>query len=177
MPEERGPSVWRRVPLWVPVTGALLVLAVLLVSSGVVGRLWRSASSSGEEESATVPAEVRPVRRMAPVRRAAPPVPATVATPAPAGSAFAIQAASFRTERKARAALAELQRATGLAGTVVTAASAQGNWYRVVMGGFATQEEATAKSADLLARHVVPSDRIVVRAGAAAAAGAPAPTP
>jgi cell division septation protein DedD len=159
----------------VPIVGVLLIAAVLVLSSGLVGTLWRSANSPTAEDSAPVPATTSGIRRPGPARRAAHPAPIEQSARLPEGSAFAIQVASFRTERKARAALAELQGTSGLTGVVVTAASPQGNWYRVLLGGFATQEEAAAKSQELLSRRVVPADRIVVRGGAAPAPAAAQP--
>jgi cell division protein FtsN len=72
--------------------------------------------------------------------------------------------ASFRTERKARAALAEMDAATGLGGRVVNSPGGADPWFRVVIGSFATREDARARSAELMGRGIVPEDCMVVAA-------------
>ncbi len=158
---ESGPSLWSRIPLWVPIAGVLIVTAVAFLASGMGSQLWRSLSAPPVEEQTPATSAEEPAPAARPAASAAS---ASIATPSLAGGAYALQVASFRTERKARAALAEMDAATGLGGRVVNSPGGADPWFRVVIGSFATREDARARSAELMGRGIVPEDCMVVAA-------------
>lgn len=162
--EEREPFV-SRIPVSVAVLALLVVLGAVFFASGLAGNLWRAvstaASSPDGSSSVASPEETGEPTGSVPSTRPAP-------SASSAGSRYGLQVASYRTERRARAVLARLEGETGLKGIVDPYTTAQGEWYRVVLGGFSTPAEANSKGIELSANGAIPADRIVVRLGAAA---------
>jgi len=72
-----------------------------------------------------------------------------------------VQVASFRTRHRAEATLARASESTGLAGMVVPSPVDGIVWQRILLGAFATEEEAETALAPLLREGFV--TEIVVR--------------
>jgi general secretion pathway protein A len=159
---------WEKIPLSLVVMLLIGIAAGSFLASGLGAALWRTVSTGTFEElvadqdgagSDTVHQEPpAPARPSAPRTRTNPP-PVTAASPATGG--YAIQVASYRSERVARSALESLQRSTGLQGRVDT--SPDGEWTRVILGRYDTAAEAAQAGDELAGRGAVPTDRIVVR--------------
>ena len=171
-PEEKGsPFGWiRRIPLWAVLSVILIGAVIALLASGLPGNLWRSWSTGSlrqEEQSSneSVPPAGEEPARATPSRAAAHPGstnPHAALPPSESSARYGIQAASFKSEENARAALVGLQRATGLTGTVLPSGGSGTRWYRVVLGEFEHASAAVNKAQELSQKGVVPGDRVVV---------------
>jgi len=165
-PEPRTESrpFWRAIPSWAIGTAVLLVAVAVLLASGLPSSLWRAFSTGAMKVEDPAADETKPTP--APITNATRP---THTTPAPtpthaSGSAmhFGIQVASFHTQERAQAALADLEKSSGLKGHVDEVPHDQGPWYRVVLGDFENPEDARTQAERLEQGGVVPSDRMVV---------------
>jgi len=96
---------------------------------------------------------------------AAPPAASSTPAEAPAaatGPAFGIQVASFRTAGRAARVLHDYEETTGLPGEVLTSGEESDEpWYRIVLGRFASEEEARAQGETLLAKSII-AEAIVI---------------
>ena len=160
---EWEPTPRWRVPMWT-IGAALLVVGVVAVfATGLPGSMWR-AFSTGSVKIEDPQAQERTATSPPPAKSAGPRTAAASPSRPRAGGRihFAIQVASFRTEARARQALGELQKSTGLTGRVDEVAHESGSWYRVVLGDFTDAEEAQAEAVRLQGNGSVASDRMVV---------------
>jgi len=126
--------------------------------------LWRAFSTGAVKVEDPAADDSKPTP--APITNATRP---THTAPAPTptrGSSssmrFGIQVASFHTQERAQAALAGLEKSSGLKGHVDEVPHDQGPWYRVVLGDFENPEDARTQAERLEQGGVVPSDRMVV---------------
>jgi septal ring-binding cell division protein DamX len=138
------------------VVAAVAIGAVVIYSTGLgdlIARRGKPATTPDGAASTGAPAE------------APPPAPSSSpvdAPAAPSGPAFGIQVASFRTAGRAARVLHDYEETTGLPGEVLTSpGEVDEPWYRIVLGRFATEEEARAHGETLLAKSVI-AEAIVI---------------
>jgi cell division protein FtsN len=135
---------WRRDPFPAPGTGD------------------RDVPAMTSRREGALPAPVSP--SPAPSEPAGEPVAAR--GPAPEGGPFTLQVGSYRTRSKAASVLRDAEAGSGLRGEIVPAGPDDDRWYRILLGSFASAEEARAQGETLVRGRVLDEARV-----------RPAPTP
>jgi septal ring-binding cell division protein DamX len=74
---------------------------------------------------------------------------------------FGFQVASFRTAGTATRVLKEMTDATHLNGEILANEDEGATWYRIVLGRYATEDEAKRVSQDLIARSLIPEAIVI----------------
>ncbi len=143
------------------VVAAIAIGAVVIYSTDLgnflPGRAGRTATTSPAVSGSPAPAPSAPAET--PPEAASAPVETQVA---PAGPAFGVQVASFRTAGTAARVLHDFEVTTGLPGEVLTSSGDGDNpWYRIVLGRFATEGEARTTGDELLAKSLI-AEAIVI---------------
>jgi septal ring-binding cell division protein DamX len=148
------------------VVAAVAIGAVVIYSTGLGDLIARRGKPATTSPATTSPATTTDGAASTGAPAVAQPPAASstpVAAPAAAsGPAFGIQVASFRTAGRAARVLNDYVETTGLPGEVLTSAGdADEPWYRIVLGRFATEEEARTQGETLLAKGVI-AEAIVI---------------